>query len=943
MAAEPPSGTVTLLFTDIEGSTRLLERTGSDAYAGLLAEHRRLLGEAFRLHDGFQVGTEGDAVFVAFPTADEAASAAADAQRALAAYAWPPGSEVRVRMGLHSGEPLVIGGNYVGLDVHRAARVMAAGHGGQVLVSETTRALLGDRFAVRDLGDHRLKDLAGVQHLYQLLVDGAPTEFPPLRSLSNRPTNLPAQANAFVGRERELAEIGDLLRQDDVRLLTLTGPGGSGKTRLALESAGAALDEFANGVFAVSLAPVRDWELVVPTVAQTLGLREQSGGDALETLTDYVRDRELLLLLDNLEQVLPVAAQLGGLLAAAPALKILATSRTPLRLSGEHAYAVRPLPLDEAVGLFVERARAAVAGFALDAGNEEAVREICLRLEGLPLAIELAAPRVRTLTPVALLRRLDRRLAVLTGGAPDLDERQRTLRATIEWSYDLLEAREQALFARLGIFVRGCRVEAAEAVCDRDAAFGPALFDALASLVEASLLRRRVDSDGEPRFSMLESIREFALERLDAAGETETARRLHGGWFAALAESLDVESRTGDQAAAIARVVDDYPNFRVAIERAREDEDVELMLRLATALWPFWVAQGYVGEGRAVLEEAIRRAGRRPARALLGLSSLRMLSASSDGLLDDVHEALQAAEELGDPVTLAQAWNLLGRVEGTLMGNLGRAEEAWTQALDYADRANLRAERGESIGWLMMSANFGPLRVDEGIARCRRFHDASDDPVIRANSCIEQAALEAMRGEFAEARTLLAGGRQALTDLGFTLLVAMSAQEAHYVERLAGDAAAATAILRESYGELESMGERAYLSTAAALLAHMLYEQDELTEAEEFSRVSEATSAPVDAFSQLLWRSARAKIFARGGRPEAEALAREAVELADATDMLNPQGDTRVDLGEVLWLAGRTDAAGAAFEEAAARFEQKGNLVSLAHVRTRADELAGVR
>jgi predicted ATPase/class 3 adenylate cyclase len=939
--AEPPSGAVTLVFTDMEGSTRLLQRAGTDAYAGLLTEHRRLLEEAFDRHNGFHVGSEGDAFFVVFASADDAAAAAGEAQRALAEHPWPEEAEIRVRMGLHSGEPRVIEGGYVGLDVHQAERVMAAGHGGQVLLSEATRALLDERFPVRDLGDHWLKDLSGPQRLYQLLVEGLPADFPPLRTLDSRLTNLPAQPNAFVGRARELEEIGELLARDDVRLVTLTGPGGAGKTRLALQVAASLVEAFNDGVFLVSLAPVRDWELVAPTIAQTLGLREQSGQHGIETLTDYLRDKRILLVLDNLEQVIPVAPTLAGLLASAPALKLIATSRTRLRLSGEHTYAVRPLMLDESLRLFVQRARAAVAGFAVTEENEEAVTEICVRLEGLPLAIELAAPRVRTLTPAALLRRLDQRLTLLTGGAQDLDERQRTLRGAIEWSYELLHAAERTLFARLGVFVGGCRPDAAEQVCDPDGTLGAPPLDGLESLVENSLLHQRADSDGEPRFWMLETIREFALERLASSGEAEAVGRLHAEWFADLAECLDADSRTGDQPASIARLDADYPNLRAAINWAREEGNGELLLRLATALGPFWSTHGYVAEGRRALEDALELAGRRPARALLGLCSLRVFSGGGEGLLDDVHEALRAAEELGDPLTLAQAWNLLGRVEGTLMGRLAQAEEAWGQALEYAEDGNLRAERAESIGWLMMSANFGPLPVAEGIARCKKFHDeAVDDPVIQANACVEQAALEAMRGEFRVARELLAKGRQALADLGFTLLVAMSAQEAHYVERLAGDLAAATAILRKSYDELESMGERAYLSTAAALLAHMLHAQDDLDEAERFTRVSEDAAAPEDVFSQLLWRSARAKIRAhRGELAEAEALAREAVELANKTDMLNTQGDTLADLSEVLSLAHRPVEAAAVLKQAANRFEQKGNRVSLEHAEARARKL----
>jgi predicted ATPase/class 3 adenylate cyclase len=934
--AAAPSGTVTLLFSDIEGSTRLLRRTGP-AYPELLERHRMLLREAFERHGGRVLGAEGDGFFVAFERAGDAAAAAADGQRALGENDWPDGNEVRVRMGLHTGEPRPTDDGYVGLDVHHAARLMAAGHGGQVLVSETTCALLGKGVELRDLGEHQLKDLAGPEQLYQLPIDGLPAEFPPLNTLDSRFTNLPTVPNAFVGRERELVEAGALLARDDVRLLTLIGPGGTGKTRLALQLAWAADERFADGAAFVQLAPVRDPELVVPAIAQALDLRDQPGESALETLSEYLRDKELLLVLDNFEQVLRAAPAVASLLAAAPGLKLLATSRTPLHLSGERAYRVPQLALDEAVELFAERAQAAAPDFRLDDENADAVAEICSRLDRLPLAIELAAPRVRTLTPQALLRRLDQRLPLLTGGAQDADERQRTLRDTIAWSYDLLPEREQTLFRQLAVFVGGFRLEAAAVGGSID------VLEDLDSLVETSLLLRlREDSDGEPRFWMLETIREYALEQLGAAAELESARKRHGAWFAELAECLDAESVTGDQSASMARLADDYPNLRAAIERAREDRDGELLLRLATALWPFWSTRGYVAEGRQALEDALELAGRRPARALLGRASLRVFSGNSDGLFDDVQEVLRTAEELGDPLTLAQAWNLFGRVEGTILGSLARAEEAWQQALEHAERGNLPTERAESIGWLMMAANFGPLPVEEGITRCRRFHDeAVDDPFVRGNACVELGALQAMSGDFPRGRELVAEGLDMIAGLGFSLRAAMSSQEAFYVEMLAGDLDAAERIARDAVAILERMGERSYLSSAAALLAHALTGLEQLDEAERFSRASEDAAAVEDAFSQVLWRSARAKIRARRGEhDEAEALAREAVAVAERTDLLNTHGDTLADLGEVLALAGRPSDAVAVYDEAAGIFERKGNLASLERVRVAAQGLA---
>lgn len=941
---ELPTGTVTLLFTDIEGSTRLLQRAG-DAYPSLLAEHRRVLRAAFSNHDGVEVDAQGDAFFVAFASAQDAAAAAVAAQQALAGHDWPDNSEIRVRIGLHTGEPTAVGGRYVGLAVHQGARVMAAGHGGQVLVSESTRALLDDRFQARDLGEHRLKDLAGPHHLYQLLVEGLPADFPPLKTLENRPTNLPVLANALIGRSRELKETQALLARDEVRLLTLTGAGGTGKTRFALQIAAEQLEEFANGVFFVSLAPVRDWELVVPTIAQTLGLREQPGETRLETLTEYLSDKQLLLLLDNFEQVVPAAAEISGLLAAAPELNVLVTSRTPLRLSGERTYPVPPLELPnpeqlvdagslmecEAVRLFVERAQAATSDFAVTDVNVRAVAEICIRLDGLPLAIELAAPRVRALPAPALLRRLDQRLRLLTGGAQDVDERQRTLRATLEWSYDLLLDSEKVVFAELGTFIGGCRLEAAEAVCDPRGELGLEVLDSLESLVEKSLLLQRADPDGEPRFSMLETIREFAMELLANSSSFADARTRHAAYFRSLAENIDVDSRTGDQAVLFGRLDVETANIRTALEWAREAKDAELLLGLATPLWGFWATRGYVAEGRSALEDALALTGERPARALLGLCTMRILSGSTDEVLHDAQEALEACKQLGDDYSLAQAWNLLGRVD-SVFGSMERGERAWRQALSYAERGGYAAEKAESVAWLMISAIFGPLAADEGIQLCKRFHeDAGDDATIRAWCQVERSVLEAMQGRLDLARELLADGTRALGELGLNVYAANAAQEAFFVEMLAGDPASAAQRLRESYEALEQMGERSFLSTIAALLAHALYAFAEYDEAEVFSRESKKAAAADDVFSQVLWRSALAKIEARRGEIErAEQLAREAVRRVEETDLLNAQADTLLDLSEVLRLAGRRDEARAAVQEAARRFEQKANLPSLA-------------
>jgi predicted ATPase/class 3 adenylate cyclase len=628
-----PTGTVSFLFTDIESSTRLLRELG-DRYRGALDDHRRLLRGAFSDHGGYEVDTQGDAFFVAFARAQDAVAAAAQAQCALAAHGWPEGASLRVRMGIHTCEATPTDEGYVGIGVHRGARVAAAGHGGQVLLSQTTRDLLEDApeaVAVLDLGEHRLKDLTQPQRLYQLLGEGLEREFPALKTLEGRPTNLPTQPTPLVGRVRELDRVGELLR--GARVVTLTGPGGTGKTRLALQAAAELLDELADGAFFVGLATVTDPTLVLPAVSQTLGVT--SAG--IQTLEGYLSDKELLLVLDNLEQLVDAAPALAHLSAQGPRVKLLATSREPLHLAGEQVYPVPPLELEhEAVELFVERAQAAQPDFALTAENAGVVHEVCRRLDGLPLAVELAAARVTLLTPEALLERLDDRLGLLTGGARDLPERQRTLRATLEWSYDLLSVPEQRLFVRLAVFSGGFTLEAAEALAD-------ASLDDLASLVDKSLVRH-----DEGRYSMLETIHAYALERLTEADGDIRAR--HAEYFLALAE----EAYAGRLAGASrwsARLEEEHDNLRLVLDNFRERHDPR-ELELAGALGWFWLTRSHLKEGRDRLLSALESAPREPpapmlARALRYAGSLEAMLGETTRGIELLEESLSLRRSLG--------------------------------------------------------------------------------------------------------------------------------------------------------------------------------------------------------------------------------------------------------------------------------------------------------
>ena len=550
-----PTGTVTFLFTDIEGSTRLWE-THHAAMQRALVQHDAILRDVIEAHGGYLVKSTGDGVLGAFTIATDAVTACLAAQRALSGRAWD-GLSIKSRMALHSGTAEQRDGDYYGPALNRAARLMAAGHGGQILLSLATEELVRDHLpvsvALRDMGERRLKDLIRPERVFQVIASDLPADFPPLKTLDARPNNLPAQVTPFIGREGAIRDIKERLSRDKVRLLTLSGVGGTGKTRLALQGAADLVDEFEHGVFFVPLAALSDPALVLSAIAQTFDVREAAGQSLRDQLKDYLREKEILLVLDNFEQVVDAAPDVSDLLSAAPRLKVLVTSREILRLSGETDYPVSPLSLPdpkqlpplhvltqyEAVALFVERAVAVKPEFSVTNENAPAVAEICHRLDGLPLAIELAAARVRVLPPHKMLTELSHRLSFLTGGARDLPARQQTLRSAIDWSHDLLAADEQKLFRRLAVFVGGCTLEAIESVCNLESDL-PVL-ETVESLIDKSLVNA-TDAHGEPRFEMLETIREYARERLVAAGDDERVRDQHLGYFLALAEGSRTET-----------------------------------------------------------------------------------------------------------------------------------------------------------------------------------------------------------------------------------------------------------------------------------------------------------------------------------------------------------------------------------------------------------------
>jgi predicted ATPase/class 3 adenylate cyclase len=738
---ELPSGTVTFLFTDIEGSTALWEHQ-PEAMRAALARHDLLIRAVIGEHGGHVFKTIGDAFCAAFTSAPDAVAAAAEAQRRLQAEPWGDIDPLRVRMALHTGMTEERDGDYFGPPLNRVARLLSAGHGGQVLLSRATYELVRDvpleGTGLVDRGEHRLKDLIRPERVFQLTGPDLPTELLPLATLDARPNNLPLQSTPLLGREREVAAARERLLSDDVRLLTLTGPGGTGKTRLSLQVAAELIDQFADGVFFVALAPIADPLLVPATIAQALGIRDVGGRPVSEGLKEYLRNRTLLLVLDNLEQILPAAPFVGELLGVSPKLKILATSRAPLELRGEHELPVPPLALPDprrlpsiaalsqyaAVALFVARAVAIRPDFAVTNDNAPAVAEICVRLDGLPLAIELAAARIRLLSPQAMLARLERRLPLLTGGARDLPARQQTLRGAIAWSYDLLDEGERALFRRLAIFVGGCTLEAA-AVCNPAGELGLDVLDGVASLVAKSLLRREEEPEDEPRFGMLETIREYGLEQLEASGEADAARRAHAAYFLALTEEAAPQLLGREQVAWLRRLDPEHDNLRAVLARSRTGEiAAEVGLRVAARLHWFWGLRGFVGEGRGWMEAMLAlpgAAGRTVTKAwvLHGAAHLAIWDGDYAAARPLAQESTAIFREVGDLQGAGRSLILQG------LGVMGERSYATARSL-FAESTTIAREVGDRWSLAFAANPLGAVAQNEGdYGAARAFREES--------------------------------------------------------------------------------------------------------------------------------------------------------------------------------------------------------------------------
>jgi predicted ATPase/class 3 adenylate cyclase/Tfp pilus assembly protein PilF len=821
VATSPPTGTVTFLFTDIEGSTRMWERS-PQAMQAALARHDEILRWAIEERGGYVFKTVGDAFCAVFPTAPDTLEAALVAQRELFAEEWDEEiGTLRVRMALHMGAAEEREGDYFGPPVNRVARLLSAGHGGQVLLSAAAQELVRDQLPAEaslvDLGERRLKDLFRPERVFQLVAPGLPSEFPPLRTLESRPNNLPLQPTPLVGREREVAEITDRVRSEEVRLLTLTGPGGTGKTRLALQAAADLLEEFDDGVFFVALATITDPQLTVPTIAGPLGVKESTEQPLIESLKSYLHQKHLLLVLDNFEQVVQEAPVVGELVAACPKLKVLATSRIPLRLYSEQEYPIPPLALPdpkvlppvkvltqyEAVRLFVERARAIKADFSVTNENAPAVAEICARLDGLPLAIELAGARIRMLSPQAMLTRLGNRLKLLKGGARDLPTRQQTLRGTIDWSYELLEVEEKTLLGRLSVFSGGRTLEAIEEICDPEGDLDA--LEGVESLLEKSLLRREEAVGGESRFVMLETVHEYAREKLQESAEAEEIKRAHAEYFLTLAEEAYPELKGANQLEWLERLEAEHDNMRAALSWALERKEIELSLRLGGALSWFWFVRGYHSEGRRWLEEALAIEGR------VSPEVRAMALAGAGGL----------------------AWD---------QGDLDRAKEACEEGLELL--AHERREVSEARLWLLIYLGW-VLRereeheqatelFEEGLALSREIRDTW----WIANSLLGLAFVSHSRGDYERATELNEESMHLFREQGDKVLLAHSLNNLAMMEYSQGDLGRAAQLTQEAVTLFRVLGNRGDVALGLYNLGWIALLQEDLGRAADLYKES---------------------------------------------------------------------------------------------------------
>jgi predicted ATPase/class 3 adenylate cyclase len=827
-----PTGTITFLYTDIEGSTRLWQDCPRDM-PGSLDRHNALLRTAIEAHGGVVFRTVGDAFCAAFSRAPDAVLAARSAQSALLGEPWPDGCVIRVRMSIHSGTAEVQDGDYVGHTLNRVARILASGHGGQTLISAAAAELVAGQLpadvSLLNLGEHRLRDLSRSEHIYQLSAPELPSDFSPLVTVDAHPATLPVQPTAFIGRQQEVEAVSGPFRRRDVRLVTLTGPGGSGKTRLALEAGTRALDAFPDGVHFVALAEVMDAADVPSAIGQALHVKQSSGQPPIEGVIAYLRARTVLLILDNFEQLISAAHTVSRLLSEASGVSFLVTSRTALRLSGEREYPVPPLrlpdsgrlpPLDtlsqyDAVALFIERARDVRPDFTVTNETAPAVAEICVRLDGLPLAIELAAARIRLFSPAAILKRLEHRLALLTGGARDRPARQQTLRGAIDWSYDLLDAAEQRLFARLSVFAGGCPIEAAAAICDADGDLGLDPLDGISSLAEKSILRAGEPSpSGEPRFVMLDTLREYAGERLDDFGETEKMRDLHFQYFFDLARKGQ-ESAVGhqDRILNMDELAADYDNLIVALQYAMDNRNGPGALRLAGYLTWFWTSRGLWQEGQNWTERALALASPEDFPAdggiLLWGSGIRdAVLGEVTGGIAKILQGRQLLETAGDSKSAALALVFAGMFMST-SGNTEAGIRYLEQGLEEG------RERGDTwtVGTALVALAHAAI-VTRDYVQARRYAEESLAMSLTVGVDYGQAHvtnilgdISRLEGKYDEARDHYERALALTIAAGYTAFVPSFRDNLAWAAHDLGDDGTALALFPVSIREFRGMGD----------------------------------------------------------------------------------------------------------------------------------------
>ena len=804
---ELPTGTVTLLFSDIDGSTALLSRIG-DRYREVLSAERTLTRAAVRACGGWELESEGGSSFMVFGSAADAVECCVAAQRALAAHSWPEGVAVRVRMGLHSGEPARHEDGYVGMDVHRAARIAAAAHGGQVVLSEAAMLLAQSRLptgvSVRDLGWHRLKDIDAPERIYQLIAGDLPDQFPPLKSLGAQ-TRLPEPLTPLVGRDLDLDQLRLAILSPGVRLVTLTGAGGVGKTRLALAAAASLDGAFEHGVYFIGLAAVRDGEGMWKTIADSMDV----GGDGPGSVTDYLRGRRILLVLDNLEQLDGAAGVVADLLAVSGVV-VLATSRRPLHLLGEYEQPVAPLDLPPSAEaeevaacgstrLFAQQAAMVRPGFTITPANAADVAAICRQLDGLPLAIELAASRVKLLPPRALLARLADSLSLVAGdgGRPS---RQQTLRNTIAWSYELLGPDLAGVFRRMGVFAGGCDLDALAAVAgDADGpTAGTDPLELVAGLLDVSLITVAEGAGGEPRLGTLETVRQYAIELLEQAGDLEDARRRHAMFYALFAERAHDQLTGPAELAALDRMEAEHGNLRTALAWALDagqsasDERAAIGLRLVQALSEFWYRHGHTAEGRRWLERAVELASDESGPPHARLAHWLGVMLQQQGELRDalrlLHRGLAICRGLGDRNQEARALNSLG-ITYFRLGDLDAARSMLEGCAAIAREIHSDVRLSQALGNLgQVEIEAGNLERSEQLLREALPLYQQRGELLGATNCQQALAMASLRaGRAQQAHELLSGTLRYVIDSGDTQLLANTIEVAAIVVADLGD------------------------------------------------------------------------------------------------------------------------------------------------------------